>query len=46
MNELTKRLFAEGWTENHHPDHVFWGFFQGFRYKVEGKEIGKCEPVN
>ena len=35
MNELTKRLFAEGWTEDHHPDHVFWGFFQGFRYKWE-----------
>ena len=35
MNELTKRLFADGWTEDHHPDHVFWAFIQGFRYKWE-----------
>lgn len=35
MNELTKRLFAEGWTEDHHPGHVFWAFIQGFRYKWE-----------
>ena len=35
MNELTKRLFAEGWTEDHHPGHVFWAFYQGFRYKWE-----------
>lgn len=35
MNELTKRLFAEGWTEDHHPDHVFWGFFKCFQYKWE-----------
>lgn len=35
MNELTERLFAEGWTEDHHPDYVFWGFYKCFQYKWE-----------
>lgn len=34
MNELTKRLFAEGWTRENHPDNVFWGTFgEGFEYE-------------
>lgn len=36
MNELTKRLLAEGWTRENHPDNVFWGAFdEGFQYKWE-----------
>ena len=38
MNELTKRLLAEGWTRENHPDNVFWGAFdEGFEYKWEYK---------
>lgn len=36
MNELTKRLLAEGWTRENHPDYVFWGAYdEGFEYKWE-----------
>lgn len=36
MNDLTKRLLAQGWTREHHPDNVFWGAFDdGFEYKWE-----------
>lgn len=34
MNDLTKRLLAEGWTRENHPDSVFWGAYdEGFEYK-------------
>ena len=35
MNELTKRLYAEGWTREHHPDYVYWGDWESFSYKWE-----------
>lgn len=35
MNDLTKRLYAEGWTREHHPDYVFWGDWENFSYKWE-----------
>lgn len=36
MNDLTKRLLAEGWTRENHPDSVFWGAYdEGFEYKWE-----------
>lgn len=36
MNKLTKRLLAEGWTRENHPDYVFWGAYdEGFEYKWE-----------
>ena len=33
MNELTKRLYAEGWTREHHPDYVYWSDWENFGYK-------------
>ena len=34
MNELTKKLLAEGWTMEHYPDYVFRGKFDnGLEYK-------------
>lgn len=35
LNELTKRLYAEGWTREHHPEHVLLGDFENFSYKWE-----------
>ena len=35
MNELTKRLYAEGWTREHHPNYVYWGDWESFSYKWE-----------
>lgn len=35
LNDLTKRLYAEGWTREKHPDNVCWGDFENFSYKRE-----------
>lgn len=35
LNDLTKRLYAEGWTREHHPDSVYWKDFENFGYKFE-----------
>lgn len=35
LNELTKRLYAEGYTRENHPDYVYWGDWQNFGYKWE-----------
>ena len=35
MNELTKRLYAAGWTREHHPDYVYWSDWQNLGYKFE-----------
>jgi len=32
MNDLTKRLFAEGFTREHHPDYVTWSNWNDFEY--------------
>ncbi len=35
INALTKRLYAEGWTRENHPDYVYWSDFENFGYKWE-----------
>lgn len=35
LNELTKRLYSEGFTRENHPDYVYWGDWQNFGYKWE-----------
>lgn len=35
LNELTKRLYAEGWTRDNHPSNVYWSDFENFGYKWE-----------
>lgn len=35
LNDLTRRLLAEGCTRERHPDYVCWGDFQNFAYKWE-----------
>ena len=38
MNELTKKLLAEGWTMDNHPDYVYRGTFDdGLEYKWDHK---------
>lgn len=32
LNDLTKKLYAEGWTREKHPDYVFWGDFENFSF--------------
>lgn len=33
LNALTRRLYAQGYTRDSHPDTVYWGDFQNFSYK-------------
>ncbi len=35
LNALTKRLYAEGYTRENHPDTVYWSDFQNLGYKWE-----------
>jgi len=35
VNALTKRLYAEGYTRENHPDTVYWSDFQNLGYKWE-----------
>ena len=35
LNTLTRRLYAQGYTRDHHPDSVYWGDWQNFCYKWE-----------
>lgn len=35
LNDLTKRLYSEGWTRDNHPDFVFWGDYENFSFKWE-----------
>ena len=35
INALTKRLYAEGYTRENHPDTVYWSDFQNLGYKWE-----------
>lgn len=35
LNELTKRLLADGHTRVNHPEHVYWSDFENFGYKAE-----------
>ena len=35
LNELTKRLYSEGWSRENHPDSVYWSDFENFGYKWE-----------
>ncbi len=35
LNELTKRLYAEGYTRENYPGYVVWGDWQNFSYKWE-----------
>ena len=35
LNDLTRRLYAQGYTREHHPDTVCWGDWQNFSYKWE-----------
>lgn len=35
MNELTKRLYAEGWARDHHPDNVYWSDYENLGYKFD-----------
>lgn len=35
LNELTKRLYREGYTREHPPDFVCWGDYENFAYKFE-----------
>lgn len=44
INDLTKRLYAEGWTREHHPDCVCLGDFENFGYKW-GYLLSMCWKV-
>ena len=35
LNALIRRLYAQGYTREHHPDTVCWGDWQNFSYKWE-----------
>ena len=35
INALTRRLYAEGYTRENHPDTVYWSDFQNLGYKWE-----------
>lgn len=35
MNNLTKRLFEEGFTREHHPDYVEWSSWRDFEYTAK-----------
>ena len=35
MNDLTKRLYAEGWTRERHPSYVYWSDCESFGFKWE-----------
>ena len=35
LNDLTRRLYAQGYTREHYPDTVCWGDWQNFSYKWE-----------
>lgn len=35
LNDLTRRLFAQGCTKDNHPDTVRWGSWQNFSYAPE-----------
>jgi hypothetical protein len=35
INDLTEKLYAEGWTRENHPDYVYWSDFENFGYKWE-----------
>lgn len=35
LNDLTRQLFAQGYTKDNHPDTVRWGSWQNFEYKPE-----------
>lgn len=35
LNALTRRLYAEGYTRENHPDTVYWSDFQNLGYKWE-----------
>lgn len=35
LNDLTRRLFAQGYTKDNHPDTVRWGSWQNFEYRPE-----------
>lgn len=35
LNDLTRRLYAQGYTREHHPDTVYWSDWQNFGYKWE-----------
>lgn len=35
LNALTKRLYAEGYSRENHPDTVYWSDFQNLGYKWE-----------
>lgn len=35
LNDLTRRLYAQGYTRDHHPDTVCWSDWKNFGYKWE-----------
>jgi hypothetical protein len=35
LNDLTKRLYIEGYTRENHPDTVYWSDYQNLGYKYE-----------
>ena len=35
LNALTRRLYAQGYTRENHPDTVYWSDWQNFGYKWE-----------
>lgn len=35
LNDLTQRLYAQGYTRENHPDTVYWSDWQNFGYKWE-----------
>lgn len=35
LNDLTRRLYAQGYTREHHPDTVCWSDWKNFGYKWE-----------
>lgn len=37
LNDLTRQLYAQGYTREHHPDTVYWSDYQNLGYKWETK---------
>ena len=35
LNELTKRLYQEGWTREHHPDYVYQSDWENLGYRFD-----------
>lgn len=35
LNDLTLRLYAMGYTREHHPDFVYWSDFQNLGYQYD-----------